>query len=256
MFSCLLLLPILVSAQEFRTIDGVGNNETNPSWGSAGGPLFDNVPNAFEDGYSAPARSQVMNPREISNILFEQDDVIFDHSGLSDFIWAFGQFLDHDITLVHNHPEDEWLTEGFPIVVPDNDAYMTPGKIIPLMRSKEVDGTGTEPGNPRKYINDITAYIDGSSVYGSDENRAEWQAPDPDVLATYRARYRHILVDEFQDTDREQYALVNLLAGTSRSLFIVADDRQSIYAWRSADPDFLPTTMVLLQLKPQPFSGS
>jgi DNA helicase II / ATP-dependent DNA helicase PcrA len=58
-----------------------------------------------------------------------------------------------------------------------------------------------------------------------------------DILSVYRERHRHLLVDEFQDTDREQYGIVRLLSEQHRSLFVVADDEQSIYAWRNADPE-------------------
>ncbi|MCB1875260.1 MAG: DNA helicase II [Chromatiales bacterium] len=57
---------------------------------------------------------------------------------------------------------------------------------------------------------------------------------NPDILAHYRERFRHILVDEFQDTNPLQYAWLRLLAGTRGNLFIVGDDDQSIYGWRGA----------------------
>ncbi|MGD2166279.1 MAG: 3'-5' exonuclease, partial [Anaerolineae bacterium] len=57
----------------------------------------------------------------------------------------------------------------------------------------------------------------------------------PDVLATYQKRYRHILVDEFQDTNQAQYVLLRQLSGEQRNLFCVADEDQSIYRWRGAD---------------------
>ncbi|HET7307783.1 MAG TPA: DNA helicase II [Gammaproteobacteria bacterium] len=57
---------------------------------------------------------------------------------------------------------------------------------------------------------------------------------NPEVLAHYRERFRHILVDEFQDTNAIQYAWVRLLAGTTGQPFIVGDDDQSIYGWRGA----------------------
>jgi len=57
----------------------------------------------------------------------------------------------------------------------------------------------------------------------------------PDVLAHYRARFRHILVDEYQDTNHCQYRLVRLLAGNDGNLFAVGDPDQSIYRWRGAD---------------------
>jgi DNA helicase II / ATP-dependent DNA helicase PcrA len=61
----------------------------------------------------------------------------------------------------------------------------------------------------------------------------------PDVLESYGERWRHVLVDEYQDTDRAQYALLEALSrrddNAPRSLFAVGDSQQSIYAFRNAD---------------------
>lgn len=56
----------------------------------------------------------------------------------------------------------------------------------------------------------------------------------PEVLAQYRERYRHVLIDEFQDTNRVQYEIFRMLAGDG-DIFVVGDDDQSIYSWRGAD---------------------
>ncbi|MCD7099582.1 DNA helicase II [Stenotrophomonas sp. MMGLT7] len=56
----------------------------------------------------------------------------------------------------------------------------------------------------------------------------------PALLAHYRARFREILVDEFQDTNAIQYAFVRVLAGDSGHVFVVGDDDQAIYGWRGA----------------------
>ena len=58
---------------------------------------------------------------------------------------------------------------------------------------------------------------------------------DHALLSRYRRRFRYILVDEYQDTNRAQYRLIALLGGTNGNVMVVGDDDQSIYGWRGAD---------------------
>ncbi len=57
----------------------------------------------------------------------------------------------------------------------------------------------------------------------------------PEVLGNYQDLFRHILVDEYQDTNQMQYKIVELLSRKYRNIFVVGDDNQSIYGWRGAD---------------------
>jgi DNA helicase II / ATP-dependent DNA helicase PcrA len=76
----------------------------------------------------------------------------------------------------------------------------------------------------------------------------------PNILDHYRTQFAHILVDEFQDTNWAQYEIVKRLAEPNRNMTIVADDDQSIYAWRGASmsnilhfkEDYPETTSVVL----------
>jgi DNA helicase II / ATP-dependent DNA helicase PcrA len=62
----------------------------------------------------------------------------------------------------------------------------------------------------------------------------EFLRDNPEPLAHYQRRFRHVLVDEFQDTNSIQYAWLNLLTRDRDNLFVVGDDDQSIYGWRGA----------------------
>jgi DNA helicase-2/ATP-dependent DNA helicase PcrA len=76
----------------------------------------------------------------------------------------------------------------------------------------------------------------------------------PEVLRTWRERFRFILIDEFQDVNRVQYEIVKMLMPSGEGLFVVGDDDQSIYGFRGADPrimlafpkDFPGTRTILL----------
>lgn len=64
-------------------------------------------------------------------------------------------------------------------------------------------------------------------------------ATNPEVLAQWQQQFSYILVDEFQDINATQYAVVQMLAGRRANLFVVGDDDQAIYGFRGADPSIM-----------------
>ncbi len=160
---------------EFRSIDGSGNNLSNPTWGKADIQLLRLVSSAYEDGISVPRGgdpSSLPSPRAISNAVASQPSPIFNSLNASDLLWQWGQFIDHDLDLT----EAAKPLERFNIPVPLGDRYFDPFNTgeqeISLNRSISDPATGTLH-NPRQQLNQITAYLDASMVYGSDRERAE-----------------------------------------------------------------------------------
>lgn len=171
---CAVLLTLGAHAQN-RSIDGRNNNLFHPGWGSTGETQLYVGGIDYADGVGAPGGTHRPNSRELSNYLFDQaqEELINSPMELSDFVWSFGQFLDHDITEV---PESE--EETVMISIPECDPYFDPfcegNKVMPIHRSAAAAGTGTSSDAPRKASNNITSFIDASNVYGSDQGRADW----------------------------------------------------------------------------------
>ena len=169
---CLFLAcPFSLVAQSFevRTIDAVGNNVVHVQWGASGDTILNRCAPAFADGLQSMAGADRLNPRSVSNLVAAQTGDRPSSLGLNDLWWAFGQFLDHDITLTHDSP-----SEFIGIAVPMGDAVFDPDStgqvMLPMMRSASV-GDST---SMRRYSNEITAFIDGSNIYGSDQTRADY----------------------------------------------------------------------------------
>ncbi len=159
---------------EVRSIDGSGNNVDNPDLGTPGQPLLRIADADYADGVSDPAGEDRPSAREISNVLSGVEDAgTKNERGLSAFLYVWGQFLDHDIDLTESQDDGEL----FPVEVPEGDPLFDPtgsgDATIPLTRSQYDLASGTSVDNPREQISSITAYIDGSQVYGSDQATAD-----------------------------------------------------------------------------------
>ncbi|MEM9065000.1 MAG: peroxidase family protein [Planctomycetota bacterium] len=153
---------------EFRTIDGQNNNGANQLWGAAGIPFIRLVPVDYTDGIGSPGGTGRASARVVSNEVHAQVGNMPNHAGRSDYLWQWGQFLDHDITETPASSPAEAFNIEVPYGDPWFDAQGTGEAIIPLTRSAAATGV-----TPREQLNNITAFIDASNVYGSDHERAE-----------------------------------------------------------------------------------
>ncbi|MHC4947080.1 MAG: peroxidase family protein, partial [Planctomycetota bacterium] len=158
------------AGREHRSIDGAGNNATHREWGRAGMPLLRLAPAAYDDGVAAPPGGDRPGPRVVSNGLCAQSEPIPCAARVTDFLWQWGQFLDHDLDLTETMDP----VEPFDIEVPAGDVHFDPlwtgTQVIYCDRSAYVPAPVADA--PRQQLNAITAFIDASQVYGSDPVRA------------------------------------------------------------------------------------
>lgn len=176
----------LSTVTEYASIDGTGNNIENPELGSTDTQLIRLAEADYGDGLSTPAGEDRPSAREISNVISAADSSETNDRYLTDIFWVWGQFIDHDITLTESaHDEDGNSLESLPIEVPRGDLFFDPDgsgdDVINLNRSAfEEDEEGI-----RQQINQITAFIDGSGIYGSDaELAAQLRTFEGGMLAT------------------------------------------------------------------------
>ncbi len=159
-------------AREIRSYDGTSNNEANPTWGASFEHLQRIGDAKYSDGVSSLAGAALNSPRRIINLVSAQADGenIPNTYGTTDFLWQWGQFIDHDIDLT-----DGSADEPANILVPSGDTFFDPtstGTVeISFNRAIYDPETGTNTNNPREQENEITSFIDASMIYGSSNER-------------------------------------------------------------------------------------
>ncbi|WP_425410429.1 peroxidase family protein [Hyphococcus sp.] len=166
--------PAFSDGREVRSFDGTGNNASEPGAGAAFQKLSRMMPSDYSDGISAMGGPLRKGPREISNIVVHQGDKSVPNDfGTSDFLWQWGQFIDHDFALGDGVRTGD---RSFDIPIPAGDPWFDPmgagGKSIHFDRALFDEETGTDLSNPREHMNEITSWLDGSMVYGSSDARA------------------------------------------------------------------------------------
>jgi len=153
---------------ELRSLDGSGNNVAHPNWGQVGTAYTRVAPARFADGRSQPVGGP--NSRFVSNRTFnDTNQNIFSEDRVTQWGWAWGQFLDHTFGLA------EGGTETANIAFNASDPLETFTNnlgVIPFTRDRAAPGTGVN--NPREAINTVNSYISGWPVYGGTNQRLEW----------------------------------------------------------------------------------
>ena len=155
-----------------QSYDGTGNNLAHLEWGSTDEQLLRRSPAAYADGISSAAGPARPSARAISNLLAESPaGGITNDRDLTAMVYAWGQFLAHDTDLTGSSSPREAL----PIAVPSGDPWFDPAgagtMTIAMSRSAFDPASGTSLANPRQQTNAITAWIDGSEIYGTDATR-------------------------------------------------------------------------------------
>jgi hypothetical protein len=160
-----------VSPTDFRPVTEVGNNVANPTLGTAGTDLLRLSPVAYADGISSPSLPNNPGARVVSDIVSNQADPAnpsadiqtVNQASLSDFGYAWGQFIDHDMDLTPTQSGPNAQT--FNVAADPNDPSGMATQTF--FRSVFDPNTGTSTSNPLQQVNAITSYLDLSNVYGS-----------------------------------------------------------------------------------------
>jgi Ca2+-binding RTX toxin-like protein len=146
----------------YRSIDGSDNDLDAPSENAAGTAFSRTGPANYADGISTLVEGP--NPRTISNqVIGEGDAAVANDRGLSGMMYAWGQFIDHDLTRASGD-----RVNAIDITIPDGDPIFGDDAAIAMTRAKQAAGTGAGTDTPAIAVNNVTGWLDGSMVYGSD----------------------------------------------------------------------------------------
>ncbi|HEX6839726.1 MAG TPA: UvrD-helicase domain-containing protein, partial [Polyangia bacterium] len=125
------------------------------------------------------------------------------------------------------------------------DRFATPRAMLSAIDGAKNRGEGPDAFQGHDYFSDLVARVypvyqqrleqSNGVDFGDLLLKVNKLCDDPDVGKRLAERFDHVLVDEFQDTNRVQYDLVNHLSARTKNLCVVGDDDQSIYSWRGAD---------------------
>ncbi|XP_073474996.1 dual oxidase 1-like isoform X2 [Aquarana catesbeiana] len=154
---------------EIQRFDGWFNNLIQHKRCSAGSRLMRLMPPAYSDGvYQAMQEPHLPNPRKLSNVAMKGDSGQSSQRNRTVLGVFFGY---HVMSEIFSIEDLGCPTEFLNIKIPAGDDVFDPEKtgnvVLPFRRSKWCKQSGSSPNNPRYQINSVTAWIDGSSIYGN-----------------------------------------------------------------------------------------
>jgi peroxidase len=175
------------------SVDGTGNNQSNPDLGAANTDETRLAPANFAPGTTnTPVDGP--NPRDISNAIFANDQNANDPGGRSAYMYAFGQFIDHDIDLNMDQTTAADGSNVLSFTIPSDDPSLPPGSQISITRGQ------VDPANGDA-INSVTQYLDLSQVYGSDPTTAASLRNPDGTLQTSPGDYLPIVDGQYVGGD-------------------------------------------------------
>ena len=159
-----------IPPQETRNNDGSYNNIANSNWGAVNSQINRLTSPSFNDSISEMAHLEYENPRIISNQVCVETGVTPSPLGLSNMNVLWSEFVNNDMQFsTHQDSSQEGGMEEAHISIPIDDEIMNPGGVedsrIKYLRTSYDPTTGDSEENPREYLNEVSSWIDGSSIY-------------------------------------------------------------------------------------------
>ena len=155
------------------TLDGSGNNSGKPRLGAVGTTYSRISPAAYPDGIGQLIDGPSL--RYLSNRIFaDSAQNLFSETGITQWAYNWGQFIDHSIGLRVNGAEKVSVSfdENDPM-----ESFNNRSQNLTMTRSAAAPGTGIS--NQREHLNTVSSYIDAWAVYGGTEERLEWLREGP-----------------------------------------------------------------------------
>uniref|UniRef100_A0A183BVU6 peroxidase n=1 Tax=Globodera pallida TaxID=36090 RepID=A0A183BVU6_GLOPA len=189
----------------FRSMDGVCNNLRRPVLGASFRPYLRHLPSEYANGFSEPASARRPTAREASRQLLASAQVV-SHDQINSILMQWGQFISHDMARTTLQPTVTCVTcdpipsKCVPVPISDQDtnSMFRQKGCLKISRSAPVCGTGV-PGKPREQLNENTAFVDGSQIYGS-SSKDLFKFRDGRTGFLKLSRFNNMMVLPFDDS--------------------------------------------------------